>query len=104
MKQSSILVLVLLILFFGCEEYNDLQNPLIVICFDDNYQSVYDNGLPILNNYNMKATNFVNTGRLSEDNSYGWDELIELELVYGWESAGHTLNHINMPFYDNEYI
>jgi peptidoglycan/xylan/chitin deacetylase (PgdA/CDA1 family) len=104
MKQNSILLLIFLILCFGCEKYNDPQDPLIVICFDDNYQSVYNNGLPILNNYNMKATNFVNTGRFGDDESYGWDELIELELVHGWESAGHTLNHINMPFCDNEYV
>ena len=104
MKQNSILLLILLILGFGCEEYNDPQNPLIVICFDDNYQSVYDNGLPILNAFNMKATNFTNTGNLGNTDHYGWDELIEMELEYGWETAGHTLNHINMPFCSDEYV
>jgi peptidoglycan/xylan/chitin deacetylase (PgdA/CDA1 family) len=104
MKQNNILLIVLLLLFVGCDLTNDPPNPFIVICFDDNYQSVYDNGLSILNAYNMKATNFTNTGLLGEGKHYGWDELIELEIEYGWETAGHTLYHINMPFCDNEYV
>jgi len=101
MKQISRL-LPLILLITGCKivSNNDLNMPYICITFDDEYQSVYNNALPILNQYHFRATNYINTGLLSTEGKYDWGEVIQLEHEYGWETGGHTVHHITMTNYD----
>lgn len=40
-----------------------------------------------------RGTNFVNTNAIGLTRLMNWSQITELELEYGWETGGHTLNH-----------
>lgn len=69
------------------------SQPVIVFTFDDQHASVYDVAFPIMQEFGYRGTNFVNSNALGQTGLFGWDELVEMELTYGWETGGHTLNH-----------
>ena len=83
--------------------YND--KTYLIITFDDQHESIYNVALPLMSQYGFRATNAVNTGFIGRDGALSWDELEELEFVHGWETAGHTLYHANLPeLNDNEAL
>lgn len=52
-----------------------------VITFDDGYEDIYTNALPILEKHNVPATVFVATCNLDTDEEFWWDELER--IVFG---------------------
>ncbi|SKB95157.1 Polysaccharide deacetylase [Lachnospiraceae bacterium] len=46
-----------------------------IITFDDGYEDIYRNALPILEKYEAPATVFVCTGNLDTEQEFWWDEL-----------------------------
>ncbi len=49
--------------------------PAAIITFDDGYEDMYSNMLPILEKHNVPATVFVCTSNLDTENEFWWDEL-----------------------------
>jgi len=86
----------------------------ICITFDDSYESIYRNALPILKEYDVPASFFINDGYLETDRTYPWDEVIEYkqpmmswahvkEIVDdGFEVGVHTTNHLDLGACDYE--
>lgn len=70
-----------------------IQQPIICITFDDADVSIYENAFPIMNEFGYTATNFVPSGWLGQYGKLTWEQVEEMELDYGWETGGHTLNH-----------
>ncbi|MDY6914837.1 MAG: polysaccharide deacetylase family protein [Candidatus Cloacimonadota bacterium] len=93
------LPLLFLLFFTACENITQpvLTQPIIVFTFDDQHISIYENALPILQKYGFTATNFVNTNSLGKPDRLTWQHLEYLEKDLGWETGGHTLNHVNLP-------
>ena len=79
-------------------------NRSIVITFDDGYQSVYDEALPVLRDYGMCATVFLTVGKtgvvefasrlpsLSGRSMLSWHEIREMAKI-GISFGAHTLTH-----------
>ncbi len=89
----------LFILLISCD-FNlssKIDKTYITITFDDQDNSIYFNALPIMNEFGFKATNVINTGRIGQENLLDWNQVEELEFEHGWETAGHTLHHVNLP-------
>jgi peptidoglycan/xylan/chitin deacetylase (PgdA/CDA1 family)/uncharacterized protein YjdB len=68
---------------------------LVSINFDDGYQSMYDNGLPILDAAGLKSTQYIITQQV------GWDTYVTLNEVLqmynnGHEIGVHTRTHPNL--------
>lgn len=75
-----------------------------VITFDDGYESVYSQALPVLRELNYSATVFITTGRslttevderlpsLENRLMLSWREILEMQQ-YGIEFGAHTLTH-----------
>jgi peptidoglycan/xylan/chitin deacetylase (PgdA/CDA1 family) len=80
----------------------DLQKPIISFTFDDVPYSAYKNGVPLLNQYGVKATFYVATG-LAEENASATPEnrfLTNSEIsnlaTSGHDVQCHTYSHFNI--------
>jgi len=89
----------LFVIIIGCTSPSKptCGKPYIVITFDDEYESQYTHALPILNDYDFRVTNFINTGLIETEGKCNWQQIEEMEFVYHWEIGGHTLHHPYLP-------
>ncbi|HEY0120353.1 MAG TPA: polysaccharide deacetylase family protein [Rhizobium sp.] len=78
------------------------------ITFDDSYANVYENALPVLQEFGFTATNFVVVNQVGGSNV--WDipngvartPCMSLEQLRKWVALGHevgshTLDHVHLP-------
>jgi len=84
------------------------ENP-IIITFDDGYESVYQNALPILDKYGFKSVVYVITDFIGKYNTWeavsfqqkhrhlSLSQLIDLQNN-GFEIASHSKTHRFLPF------
>jgi peptidoglycan/xylan/chitin deacetylase (PgdA/CDA1 family) len=73
------------------------KNP-VVLTFDDGYLGVYENALPILNDYGFVGVMYVITSTLDSATSYGYvqkNQLVEL-VDAGWEIGSHSVTHSDL--------
>ena len=70
----------------------DLPDKPVLITFDDGYIDNYEHALPILKEYNMKATLFMITGAFGESRFVNVEQLKEMQ-ANGIDIQSHTVNH-----------
>lgn len=76
-----------------------LPDKPVLITFDDGYIDNYQYAMPILKEYNMKATLFMITGSIGENRFVNLEQLKEMQ-ANGIDIQSHTVNHKdlrNMP-------
>jgi peptidoglycan/xylan/chitin deacetylase (PgdA/CDA1 family)/uncharacterized protein YjdB len=71
------------------------QHGLVSIDFDDGYQSMYDNGLPILDAAGLKSTQYIITQNVGVDSYVTPDEVMQM-YNNGHEIGDHTRTHPNL--------
>jgi len=82
------------------EEKKDKQ---VVFTFDDGYESVYQNALPILKRHGFKAIIFIIAGYIGKKNSWeagfgrkfrhlSWEQILEMKES-GFQFGSHSVNH-----------
>ncbi|MFT4181824.1 MAG: polysaccharide deacetylase family protein [Rhizobium sp.] len=84
------------------------SGKVAAITFDDSYANVYENALPILQEFGFTATNFVVANQVGGSNV--WDiplgvakaPCMSLEQLREWvrlghEVGSHTLDHVHLP-------
>jgi len=64
----------------------------VIITFDDGYRDNYTNALPILKEFNMKATFFIISSYINRDLYLTSDEIKEMS-DYGFDIESHTVSH-----------
>jgi peptidoglycan/xylan/chitin deacetylase (PgdA/CDA1 family) len=64
----------------------------VLITIDDGFASFYENGIPLLEKYKMKATLYVNTESVGWGDYISWDQLKEL-MEKGVEIGSHSHRH-----------
>jgi len=79
----------------GSLPFSITNHGLVSINFDDGYQSMYDNGLPILYAAGCKSTQYIITQQV------GWNSYVTLDEVLqmynnGQEIGVHTRTHPNL--------
>lgn len=74
------------------EEWSSLQEPAVVITFDDGYADNVLEALPILEEVGVPATFFISTGRLGTDREFWWHQLEGMLLRDGEFPSRFTLN------------
>lgn len=70
-----------------------------VITMDDGYRSIWDNALPLLEEYDFPATIFVATGYVGGENFLTWEQIAKLAAT-GFEIGNHSHSHsyfVNKP-------
>jgi peptidoglycan/xylan/chitin deacetylase (PgdA/CDA1 family) len=70
--------------------------PMVSFTFDDGAKNIYENAAPIFADYNIPAVLYAETGPLNsgEDWVMTWQQVRDLQNVYGWEIGSHTINHL----------
>jgi peptidoglycan/xylan/chitin deacetylase (PgdA/CDA1 family) len=84
------------------------RGKVAAITFDDSYENVYDNALPVLQEFGFTATNFVVVNQIGGSNAWdapngvAWAPCMSLEQLRDWVDLGHevgshTLDHVHLP-------
>jgi peptidoglycan/xylan/chitin deacetylase (PgdA/CDA1 family) len=103
------------ITFKGLLNNPSLPEKPIIITFDDGYQCIYKNVLPVLDKYNAKAVVFVISNYIGKENSWEplpfqrkFKHLNNQQVVdlhkNGFEIASHSVNHLFLPLYNIDTI
>ena len=71
------------------------RHGMVSINFDDGYQSMYDNGLPILDAAGLKSTQYIITQKVGTDSYVTLDEVMQM-YNNGHEIGVHTRTHPNL--------
>ncbi len=71
------------------------RHGLVSINFDDGYQSMYDNGLPILDAAGLRSTQYIITQKVGTDSYVTLDEVMQM-YNNGHEIGVHTRTHPNL--------
>ena len=69
-----------------------MPEKVVAITFDDGYESVFSEALPVLRKYDFPFTVFVNTALVGGAGYMDWDKLRELDGD-GNTIANHTVSH-----------
>ncbi len=71
------------------------SRPLVSIEFDDGWESAYQLGLPLVESYGWKATNYIVT------ETPGWDDYMTNAQIVDWNRRGdigsHSVTHSSLP-------
>ena len=100
--------------FRGLKPESSIPQKPIIITFDDGYENIYQNAIPILNKYNFKAVIFIVTDYIGRFNIWEavpfqqkFKHLSESQLQdlnkNDHEIASHTKRHNYLPYMD-EYV
>lgn len=71
------------------------KTPEIVLTFDDGFESVYTYAYPIMKQYGIKGTVFINTDYINCPDYMTLDQLRELHDA-GWTIANHENQHLSL--------
>ena len=79
----------------GSLPFSITNHGMVSINFDDGYQSMYDNGLPILDAAGLKSTQYIITQKVGLDSYVTLDEVLQM-YNNGHEIGVHTRTHPNL--------
>ncbi|MBQ3489171.1 MAG: polysaccharide deacetylase family protein [Clostridia bacterium] len=68
----------------------------IVLTFDDGYSDCYETVFPLLKKYGMKATFFISTALLGQENHLTKEQILEMQASGLCRFGSHTVNHIRL--------
>lgn len=96
---AKVLGIVCLLAVSTCSFWEDKfpEKTYVVITFDDQHSTIYETAYPLMEAYGFSGVNVINTGEIGKTDKLTWQQVEELEFMRGWETAGHTLNHANLP-------
>ncbi len=75
----------------------------IVWTFDDGRESIYTYAYPIMKQYGIKGTLYINTGNIGQPGYLTLEELQELHNA-GWIIANHADKHVNLATLSTENV
>lgn len=106
MARTKLIILIAVALLCSCSEVTapHQQKPVIVITFDDQHETIYNAALPLLKQFGYSATSFINSEWIGLPGNLTWLQVTELEMDFGWETGGHTLHHVNLPYCDDATV
>lgn len=88
-------------------ELNKLKRPLLVLTFDDGFETDYTVAYPLLKKRGISGTSFINGGHI--DNQQGkvrrmsWQQVKEISNN-GWDIQSHTFSHRRLSELEEDEI
>jgi peptidoglycan/xylan/chitin deacetylase (PgdA/CDA1 family) len=74
---------------------NNNNNKVVILNFDDAYESQYTNAKPILDKYGYKATFYIVCNYIGNNGRLRWEDIAAL-YNDGNDIASHTMNHADL--------
>src|SRR5690606_19508559 len=87
----------------GVKDIQPFSEPLITVTFDDGWESIYSAGLPVLEKYCIKSTQYILGGHF-EDYLYLSEDQVRSFQAAGHEVASHTMTHPNLTFLPDDKL
>lgn len=85
--------------------FSELKNPIpekaVIVSFDDGFESVYQNAMPIMKKYGIKGNVYLPTAYVGKEKFMTWDMVRELSKD-GFEMQAHTHNHVDIRGLDED--
>jgi len=101
-KKIVILIFLIIIIVFSVKMLNEkcvCNKPYVTFTFDDGYEDIFTNALPIFKKYNVSATCYIITGLVGKEfenqKLMNWSHIKELQ-ENGFEIGSHTVNHLDL--------
>ncbi len=77
------------------------QEPLVTVTFDDGFESIYKEAMPLLQKYGIHSTQYI-LGGTSKNQAYvNWDQVVQMQKA-GHEIACHTMTHPDLTTLDDQ--
>lgn len=76
------------------------NEAIISVTFDDGWESVYSNALPIMQKYGIHSTQYILAGQFDDPNYFSEAQVRSL-AASGHEIASHTVNHLDLTTLDD---
>ena len=80
------------------------SEPIVSVTFDDGWESVYTNGLPILQKDGIQTTQYIISGTMANNYSYMSEPQIKSMEDAGHEIAAHTVTHADLTTLDDQQL
>lgn len=81
-------------------ELKPFKEPLITITFDDGWESVYSAGLPIMQKYGIKSTQYILGDEFNKIIYLSKEQIKDMQ-TYGHEVGSHSMTHPNLTQLDS---
>ncbi len=79
------------------------EEPIISVTFDDGWETIYTAGLPIMQKYGIRSTQYVMSG-VFENTSYMSINQIKSMQTAGHEVGSHTIDHKDLTQLDETQL
>ncbi len=83
---------------------NKLQAPIISVNFDDGWRSVYEKGLPVMEQYGIVSTQYIVASYLTSPEAYMTRAEVEDMQKRGHEIGSHSLKHCDLAKLSDEEL
>lgn len=77
------------------------EQPLITVTFDDGWETIYSQGLPLLQKYGIPTTQYVLSGTADNIQYMTFDQIKSMQQA-GHEIACHSIDHANLTLLSKE--
>lgn len=74
---------------------------VVTVTFDDGWESIYSNGLQVMENYDINSTQYIISGTINKK-LYMTSDQVEAFERGGHQIASHTVSHANLTHSDDE--
>ncbi|HEX8226867.1 MAG TPA: polysaccharide deacetylase family protein [Candidatus Saccharimonadales bacterium] len=71
------------------------QEPMISVTFDDGFDSIYTQAMPLLQKYGIQSTQYILAGKTDDPYYVSWKQIANMQKG-GHEIACHTMTHTDL--------
>lgn len=79
------------------------EEPIVTVTFDDGWESVYSAGLPIMQKYGIRSTQYILSGVFDNTTYMSIDQIKSMQ-ANGHEVGSHTIDHLDLTQLDEAIL
>ncbi len=78
-------------------------NRVVMVNFDDGYESIFSLGKPILDKYNIKTTQYIICGAVEKGDYMNWN-MVHAMQADGQDIQAHTMDHLHSNHFSSSQL